>query len=397
MPDQVGRRPLERRPLERTVLLWSMWLLLGLGAVMVYSASSVTAMRDTNHTWSVVAKHLVFMGIGLVLLYGASKVPLRVWRDRLTPVVLIAAFAGLVLVAIPGMPLAGEVNGASRWLRLGPLSFQPSDLAKLALVLWLARFLVVNRRELGEWSLLKRAAVVVAPMCALVLVGDDLGTTMLLGVIFVTMWFLSGAPMAQVGVMGASMLGAAMVALTTLEGFRVQRVLAFLNPGDHADGAAYQTLQSQIGFASGGLWGQGPGASKAKWGFLPEAHTDFILAVIGEELGLIGTVAIIGALVAVVASGITIGVRCRDPFGRLVAFGISTWLGVQALVNVGVAVGALPTKGIPLPFVSSGGTAMVVALLGVGVLLSISSDAASATASARRKSVRPKTPARGRG
>lgn len=387
MSDEVGRRPLERRPFERTVLLWSMWLLLGLGAVMVYSASSVTAMRDTGHTWSVVVRHLMFMGVGLVLMYGASKVPLRVWRDRLTPVVLIAAFAGLVLVAIPGMPLAGEVNGASRWLRLGTLSVQPSDLAKPALVLWLARFLVVNRRELGEWSLLKRASAVVLPMCLLVLVGDDLGTTMLLGVIFVTMWFISGAPMAQVGVMSASMLGIAMVALTALEGFRVQRVLAFLNPEDHADGAAYQTLQSQIGFASGGLWGQGPGASKAKWGFLPEAHTDFILAVIGEELGLIGTVAIIGALVAVVASGIAIGLRCRDPFGRLVALGISTWLGVQALVNVGVAVGALPTKGIPLPFVSSGGTAMVVALLGVGVLLSISSDAPSAGRRRPRPSV----------
>jgi cell division protein FtsW len=395
MPDPLGRRSPERRPVERTVLLWSMWLLLALGAVMVYSASSVTAMRDTGHNWSVVAKHLVFMGIGLLLLYGASKVPLRIWRDRLTPFVLIAAFAGLVLVAIPGMPLAGEVNGASRWLRLGPLSFQPSDLAKLALVLWLARFLVVNRRELGEWSLLKRASVVVVPMCALVLVGDDLGTTMLLGVIFVTMWFLSGAPMAQVGVMAGSMLGAAMVALTTLEGFRVQRVLAFLNPEDHADGAAYQTLQSQIGFASGGLWGQGPGASKAKWGFLPEAHTDFILAVVGEELGLIGTVVIIGALVAVVASGITIGLRCRDPFGRLVAFGISTWVGVQALVNVGVAVGALPTKGIPLPFVSSGGTAMVVALLGVGVLLSISSD--TPVARPRQKRVPRRTSMTGRG
>lgn len=385
--------PSGRRALERTVLLWSMWLLLGLGAVMVYSASSVTAMRESHHTWSVVARHLAFMAIGLLLLLGASKVPLRVWRDRLTPLLLVAAFAGLVVVAIPGMPLATEVNGASRWLRLGPLSFQPSDLAKLALVLWLARFLVVNRREIGEWSLLRRAAVVVAPMCALVLLGDDLGTTMLLGVIFVTMWFLAGAPVAQVGALGASMLGAAMVAMTALEGFRVQRVLAFLNPEDHADGAAYQTLQSQIGFASGGLWGQGPGASKAKWGFLPEAHTDFILAVIGEELGLIGTIAIIGALVAVVASGITIGLRCRDPFGRLVAFGISTWLGVQAMVNVGVAVGALPTKGIPLPFVSSGGTAMVVALLGVGVLLSISAD--SSPTSRPRGRPRTTVPRRG--
>lgn len=393
MPE-VGRRSArQHRLVERTVLLWSMWLLLGLGAVMVYSASSVTAMRDTDHTWSVVLKHLVFMGIGLALLYGASRVPLRVWRDRLTPLVLIVAFGGLLMVAIPGMPLADDVNGASRWLRLGPLGFQPSDLAKLALVLWLARFLVVNRREVGEWSLLKRAAVVVAPMCLLVLAGDDLGTTMLLGVIFVTMWFLAGAPIKQVGAVGVAMAGAAMVAMTALEGFRLRRVLAFLSPEDHVQGAAWQTQQSQIGFASGGLWGQGPGASKAKWGFLPEAHTDFILAVIGEELGLIGTVAIIGALVAVVASGITIGVRCRDPFGRLVAFGISTWLGVQALVNVGVAVGALPTKGIPLPFVSSGGTAMVVALTGVGVLLAISSD----TPVGGRRGVARRTPVNRRG
>lgn len=369
MAERIGNRP----P-ERTVLVWSLAVLLALGAVMVYSASSVTAMRTTGHTWSVVARHLVYMCVGLGLAYGASRVPLRVWRDRMTPLLLVAAFIGLVLVVTPGLPLASDVNGASRWLRLGPLSFQPSELAKLALVLWLARFVVVNRGQIGDWSVLKRAVVVVGTLCALVLVGDDLGTTMLLGVMFVTVWFLAGAPIPQVATLGSALLGCAMVAMTALEGFRVQRVLAFLNPEDHVDGAGYQTLQSQIGFASGGLWGQGPGASKAKWGFLPEAHTDFILAVIGEELGLIGTVIVIGALVAVVASGIAIGLRCRDQFGRLAAFGISTWLGVQAMVNVGVAVGALPTKGIPLPFVSSGGTAMIVSLVGVGVLLSISSS-----------------------
>ncbi len=368
---------LNRRPVERTVLLWSMWLLLGLGAVMVYSASSVTALRESGHTWSVLERHLIFIAVGLVLMLGASKVPLRVWKDRLTPLMLGLAFGGLVLVAIPGMPLASSVNGASRWLKVGPFGFQPSDLAKLAMVLWSARFLVVNRRSIGEWSLLKRAAFVVVPLCLLVLMGDDLGTTMLLGVIFVTLWFLAGAPLAQVGTVGAAMLGVSIAALTVMEGFRVQRVLAFLSPDQHATGAGYQTLQSQIGFASGGLWGQGPGASKAKWGFLPEAHTDFILAVIGEELGLIGTLVVLGGLVAVVGSAIVIGLRCRDPFGRLVAFGIATWLGVQAAVNVGVAVGALPTKGIPLPFVSAGGTSMVMCLLAVGVLWAISSDPSS--------------------
>ena len=364
-----------RRPVEQSVLMWAISLLLLLGSVMVYSASSVTALRQTGHTWSVLARHLVFVALGLGCMWLAARVPLAVWRDRLTPLLLVAAFAGLVALAVPGMPLAREVNGATRWISLGPVSFQPSDVAKLALVLWLARFLVVNRREVGEWSLLKRAAFVVVPLFTLVLVGDDLGTTMLLGVVFVAMWFIAGAPVSQVTTIGAGMLGAAMLALTALEGFRVTRVMAFLNPEEHATGAGYQTLQSQIGFATGGLWGSGPGASKAKWGFLPEAHTDFILAVVGEELGLLGTIAIIGCIVAVVGAGIVIGVRCRDPFGRLVAFGISVWLGVQALVNLGVAVGALPTKGIPLPFVSSGGTAMIVSLLGVGVLLSIARTA----------------------
>jgi cell division protein FtsW len=195
---------------------------------------------------------------------------------------------------------------------------------------------------------------------------------MLLGIIFVTMWYLAGAPVPQVAAMGATFVGAGMFGLLFMEGFRAQRVLAFLSPEEHADGAAYQTLQSQIGFASGGLWGRGAGGSKAKWGFLPEAHTDFILAVVGEELGLIGTIAIIAAVAAVVGAAIRIGVRSRDPFGTMVAFGIATWFGVQAVINVGVAVGALPTKGIPLPFVSYGGTAMVVSLLSVGILLAIS-------------------------
>lgn len=360
------------RPPEQVVLFWSVLLLCGLSVVMVYSASSVYAQREYGNTWSVVLRHVAYVAMGLGLAWVAAQVPLRVWRDRLTILLLGAAVVGLVLVQVPGMPFAPEVNGATRWIRVGPLGFQPSDLAKLALVLWLARFLAVHHREIGERSLLKQALVVFVPLAGLVLMGDDLGTTLLLGVVFVAMWFLAGAPLRQVGAMSLGMVGVGLLSVLFQEGFRAQRVLAFLRPEDHTEGAGYQALQSQIGFASGGLWGQGPGASKGKWGFLPEAHTDFILAVIGEELGLFGSITIIAALTAVVGAGVVVGVRCMDPFGRLVAFGISIWLGIQAVINVGVSVGALPTKGIPLPFVSFGGTAMVVSLMAVGVLFSVS-------------------------
>ncbi len=354
------------------MLISAVLLLCGLSVAMVYSASSVYAQREYGTTWYVLARHGAYVAIGLGALWFASKVPVRVWRDRLSGILLVVAFASLAVLLVPGMPFAPEVNGATRWIRLGPLGFQPSDIAKLALVLWLARLLAVNRRQIAEGTLLKRSLFVFVPLCGLVLAGDDLGTTMLLGIIFVTMWYLAGAPVPQVAAIGATFVGAGMFGLLFMEGFRAQRVLAFLSPEEHADGAAYQTLQSQIGFASGGLWGRGAGGSKAKWGFLPEAHTDFILAVVGEELGLIGTIAIIAAVAAVVGAAIRIGVRSRDLFGTMVAFGIATWFGVQAVINVGVAVGALPTKGIPLPFVSYGGTAMVVSLLSVGILLAIS-------------------------
>lgn len=360
------------RRTEETVLLSAVLLLCGLSVVMVYSASSVYAQREFGSTWYVLARHGAYVAIGLGALWAASKIPVRVWRDRLAALLLVVAFVSLAVLLVPGMPFAPEVNGATRWIRLGPLGFQPSDIAKVALVLWLARLLAVNRRDIGEVSLLKRALAVFVPLCGLVLAGDDLGTTMLLCVVFVTMWFLAGAPTPQVVALGGSMLGAGLFGLLFMEGFRAQRVLAFLSPEDHAEGAAYQTLQSQIGFASGGLWGRGPGGSKAKWGFLPEAHTDFILAVVGEELGLIGTISIVAAVAAVVGAAVMIGLRCRDFFGTMVAFGIATWFGVQAVINIGVAVGAMPTKGIPLPFVSYGGTAMVVSLLSVGVLLAIS-------------------------
>jgi len=391
-PRRVPAGRAAPRPTVETVLITAVVVLCSLSVVMVYSASSVYAQKAFGNTWAILARHGVYVAIGAALAVTAARLPLRVWRDRLAGLLLTVSFVALAVIQIPGMPLAPEVNGASRWIRLGPLGFQPSDLAKLALVLWLARLLALHQSEIGTTDLLKRALYVFVPMAALVMLGNDLGTTVLLGVIFMSMWFLAGAPLGQVGTLGAAMLGGALLATTLLEGFRVSRVMAFLHPSAHTSGTGYQTLQSQIGFATGGFWGAGPGASRAKWGFLPEAHTDFILAVIGEELGVVGTVAVIASLCAVVASGIVIGIRSKDPFGRFVAFGISTWLAVQALINVMVSVGAMPTKGIPLPFVSYGGTAMILALLAVGVLLSVSRASTPVTVAAR--SSRPRPPAR---
>jgi cell division protein FtsW len=200
-------------------------------------------------------------------------------------------------VGAPGLPFAITVNGATRWIGIGPFSGQPSDLLKLGLILWLARLLDVRHRQIGSVELLKPVVLVTAVLSGLVLAGDDLGTTLLLGVIVVVMLFLAGAPLGQVAALGAGGVAVAFLSVFFLEGFRMQRISAFLSPDAHAATEGWQLLQSQIGFASGGLWGNGPGNSRAKWGYLPEAETDFILAVIGEELGLIGSLVVLGAFV----------------------------------------------------------------------------------------------------
>ena len=272
------------------------------------------------------------------------------------------------------MPFAISVNGATRWVGYGPFSGQPSDLLKLALVLWLARLLDVRHREIGSPELLKPVIAVTAFVAALVLAGDDLGTTMLLGVIVLSMLFLAGVPLRQVGALAGAGAAAALLVIVFLEGFRMQRISAFFSPQEHVATEGWQLLQSQIGFASGGLWGNGPGNSRAKWGYLPEADTDFILAVIGEELGLIGSLVVLVSFVVFMVAGARIALRTRSEFGRLVAFGITTWIGVQALINIGVTVGTLPTKGITLPFVSYGGSSLMMCMIAVGVMVSVAHD-----------------------
>jgi cell division protein FtsW len=370
-------------PTAEHLLIGSTAVLCLLGLVMVYSASSVASVQQSGASWTVVARQFFFMAVGLVLAVLAARTPLQVWRDRLASPLLVLAVGLQAVLALdivmravggPELPFAVTVNGATRWVGVGAFRGQPSDIAKLALILWLARILDVREREIGSPDLLRPILLVTGVMAALVLAGDDLGTTLLLGVIMLSMLFLAGAPLRQVGSIALAGAAAATLVIFLFEGFRLQRISAFFNPSEHLDTEGYQLLQSQIGFASGGVWGSGPGNSRAKWGYLPEADTDFILAVIGEELGLIGSLVVLGAFVVLMFAGIRLAIRAESRFGRLVAVGITTWIGVQALINIGVTVGTLPTKGITLPFVSYGGSSLMMCMLGVGVLLSVARD-----------------------
>lgn len=373
----------QRGPSPQAVVVVTVALLCGLGLVMVYSASSVTAVRTMGHSWAVVARQAVWLTIGVGAAWAASRVPLRVWRDRVALPLLLVSVAALGYVALgvfahkltgQSLPFVMTVNGATRWIGAGSMQFQPSDLAKPALILWLASLLSERGRDLRSWAGLRPVLVWTGITCGLVIIGDDLGTTMLLGTVALVMVFMAGAPIGKVLSLVGAAAGCAAVVVFAFDSFRMTRILAFLEPDRYRQGAGWQLWQSQIGLASGGLFGTGPGLARSKWGFLPEAHTDFILAVIGEELGLVGSLFVLGLFIAFMAAGCSIAMRARSRYGRLVAFGVTAWIGAQALINIGVTVGTLPTKGITLPFVSYGGSSLLMSLIGVGILISVARD-----------------------
>jgi cell division protein FtsW len=350
-------------------------LLCLLGIVMVYSASSAAAVASGSASWSVALKQLGYLVVGAAGATFVAKAPLPLLRDKVAVVAYLVAAGVLMFVLVPGNPLAVSVNGATRWLAVGPVQFQPSELAKPALVLWLARYLDLHQDQEWDWHKLRPVLFGFGLLAALVMAGDDMGTTALLSLVMLTMVYMAGAPARKVATIGgAGALGAVGILLLG-DGFRLRRLMAFLHPDDYKLSEAWQLYQSQIGLASGGLFGSGPGYSRAKWGYLgPEAHTDFILAVIGEELGLFGTLVVITCVVTIMWGGAQISLGAKDQFGRLVAVGVTAWLGFQALINIGVTIGTLPTKGITLPFVSYGGSSLIMSLLGVGLLLAVARD-----------------------
>jgi len=341
-----------------------------LGLVMVMSAASVSDLRSSGSAWDSFTRQAIFAVVGFVGMFAAYRRHYGVWRRLATPS-LVVALGLLVLVLVPGIGVGA--NGATRWLGAGSLRIQPSELAKLAIIVWSAAWLAEPRNHdviRGDPRVLRPVLLALGAVAALLLLQPNLGTLIITSVAVGAVVLLSGASLARLAGWGLLGVAAACVAALSAD-YRRARVLAFLAPFDDPANTGYQTVQSLVGIASGGLTGVGLGASRAKWGFLPYAHTDFIFAIIAEELGLIGALTVLVLFACLAWFGIRAALRAPDTFGMLLAGGITTWFVAQAVVNLGAVVGLLPITGVPLPFVSYGGTSLVVNLVAMGVLLSV--------------------------
>jgi cell division protein FtsW len=355
------------------ILLFAVIVVLTLiGLVMVLSASSVTSFHSHGTSWYVFKKQVLYDVLGAVCLVMAARFDYHRWKLLAKPL-LVLSIAMLVLVLVPGMGL--NVNGSTRWLGFGPIQVQPSELAKLALLLFAADLLSRRSDRVVDTRITLRPVIAVfAVVAGLVMLQPNLGTTIVLAAITFTVLFAAGTPLAPLTGWGLAGSVAA-VALALGKSYRRARVLAFLDPWKDPLHTGYQTIQSQVSLASGGLFGVGLGNSRAKWGFLPFASTDFIFAIIGEELGLLGAFLVVALFAAIGYLGVRTAVRAPDRFGQLVAGGITAWICVQAFVNIGAVIGMLPVTGVPLPFVSFGGSALVTTMLAAGILLNVARSA----------------------
>ncbi len=346
--------------------------LVAVGAVMVYSASAIQAGQSRRLGYDefyFLKKQLLAAGIGLALMAAALKLGLRRIAALAAPL-LVAAFVLLLLV-----PFVGKTaGGAQRWIPLGPLQFQPAEAAKVAFVLWLARSLARKQERIRLLSIgLLPHLVVAGALVALCLVQKDLGTGVILFMVLFAMLFVAGAKVSYLLLAAAA---AAPVAwhLVRSAPYRWARVLAFLDPERYRSGPGFQLWESLLGTANGGIAGQGLGQGKGKLFYLPAAHTDFIAAVIAEEAGLLGVLLLLALFGLVLWRGLRAALNASEPFGCYAALGVTVLLGSQALVNLAVVFGLLPTKGLTLPFVSYGGSSLLTLLAAVGVLLAVSGE-----------------------
>jgi cell division protein FtsW len=337
--------------------------LLALGIVMLSSTGA--PMADTNFF---AKRQLIWMAFGFVLMTAAALIDYRRWRTG-GWVLYAVSIPLLLLVFVPG--IGKTVNGAHRWLHAGSFTFQPSELAKLAVILCVAAWLSKNARQTKKWKtgFLVPLAILAVP-ALLILVEVDFGNTLLLGCLVFLMMFIAGTPlkyMLPVGGAGAAALGA-MIALNPE---RMGRIMGFLRPEMHKEGEFYQVWMGILAFGAGGLDGLGLGNSRQKMFYLPESTTDFIFPIIGEEKGLYFTMAVLLAYVVILLCGLRISLRAPDQFGTLLGWGLVAMISIQALINIGSVTGSIPPKGFPLPFVSYGGSNLVLLMTAIGLLISI--------------------------
>jgi len=356
----------------KTLLIGAAMTLVAIGIVMIYSASAIYAHEKMKDSAYFLKRHLVYLVLGALLARLLARMDLAVVRRRAKPLLGVAIVL-LVLVLIPGIGAAA--GGARRWFKFLGFSFQPSEFLKIAIIFYMADFLERKQATLHDLKYTVAPALATLGFCAgLVFLQPDLGTAVTVSFVCFVMFFVAGFRIAHLSAIVFSavpLLAFAMLA----KPYRRKRLLAFFNPWEDPKGAGFQIVQSFLALGSGGLIGVGLGRSQQKLFYLPESHTDFIFSIIGEELGFLGTSSVVVLFIVFLFAGMVIVFRAKDRFSQLVGLGLVTLIGLQAAINIGVSTGALPTKGLSLPFISYGGSALLANLAAVGLLLNLADEA----------------------
>jgi cell division protein FtsW len=379
-------RPRSEHPMATYhVLLGATLLLLVLGIAMVLSASTVESYRVFGSAYTLWLRQVMFAVIGVIALVIASRMSVAWWRRMAYPL-LVFSLATLAIVLVVGHSVAGQRN----WIEIGgPFRFQPSEFAKLAIVLWGADLMARKQSTLDQWKhLLIPLVPVVGAIILLILLEGDLGTVFVMVPMLAAILYVNGAP-ARLFVAGGALVLAGVAVLSMGHSYRLGRFAAWLDPNADAMGIGWQTLQGKSALGGGGWFGVGLGASREKWDWLPEAHTDFIYAVVGEELGVVGSLLVIALFAAIGVAGLRLARRTTDPFVRTASAAAVAWLLTQALLNIGAVLQLLPITGIPLPLVSYGGSSLVPTLVVLGMLMSFArAEAGRAPRTPRRSAAR---------
>lgn len=365
----------------RSGLTGAVLALCSVGLVMVLSASAWTSLTEDGSVWTIFERQSLWMGIGLIAFVATMRLDYKRWRRLRLPLGFLA-YGMCVLVLVPGIGV--DAGGSSRWIGIGQLRLQPSELMKLAVCVFGADLL--TRRE----ALLERSRSVVVPLlswlglaCLLLIAQPDMGTAIVVTCITFSLLFAAGVPLKPIAKTVGTVAVLCLIA-GFVEPYRRDRLLSFLNPFAHSQGTGYQVVQSLVGIGSGRLFGLGLGAGREKWGLLPNPHTDFIFSVIGEETGLIGALVVLGLFLFLGWLGLRAARNAPDRFAALLAVGITMWIMSQAVINIGAVIDVLPVTGIPLPFVSFGGSSLVITLAAAGILVNIASHESSSGARDRQ-------------
>lgn len=369
--DRPQKKYLKLRNIDKGLLYT--FIALNLCGILVLYAASYYNAQDKGSALSEVLSQLMGMGAGLIAMLAILSIDYRILaKPQISSSLLLASIVLLILVAIPG--IGKMLNGSRRWLRIGPISFQPSELAKYAVILHLARMLSRKNHDVRSFFRgLIPAFVFPGAMFILILLQPNLSTAGSIVIVSAVMVMIAGASWLHLGLIGLCGAGVG-VYYAFSEEYRRARLMSFRDPFDYISNEGYQLAQSLMAFGSGGLFGMGLGKGRQKYAFLPYPESDFIFAVVGEDMGFVGCVAIIALFAAFVFFGLRVAIRCRDRFGSLLAGGITAMIGVQTVLNIAVVIGLMPTTGLPLPFFSAGGTSVSILMAAAAVLMNISAS-----------------------